>query len=385
MVDLSVSRKQIDEIDRQIVELFEKRMDVAERVARYKQETGKPVFDKEREEEKLTKLCAMSHGEFNGRAVKELFGQIMSISRKYQYSLLPSGGLEHGFTRVDKMTGKRDAVVYYYGIPGTHTQQAMEDVFGRDVNGVSCQSFQGIMDAVEKGEADYGILPIENSSTGGITANYDLLLNYDNAILGEYVMKIDQCLLALPGADLSDIRTVFSHPQGFLQSRGFMAKHPEFEGVEYGSTAASAKKVAQDMDKSQAAIASRRAAKEYGLAILADSIQQEKNNCTRFIIIGREKEYASDSNKLALCMELPHVSGSLYQILSHFLYNDLNMTQIESRPIPGRNWEYRFFVDIEGNLGNPSVRNALRGVSEEAAFLRVLGNFKVTYPLERMI
>lgn len=375
MIDLSISRQQIDEIDCQIVELFEKRMEVANEVAKYKMETGKPVYDKEREDQKLEKLGSMSHGEFNERAVKELFSQIMSISRKYQYGVLPHTDDVTNFVKTENVLGKKNAVVYYFGVPGTHTQQAMEDVFGAGANGVSCQSFQGVMEAVEKGEADFGVLPIENSSTGGITANYDLLLNYKNAIVGQYVMKIDQCLLALPGTKLSDIKTVFSHPQGLLQCRKFMNEHPQYEGIEYGSTAAAAKKVAEDGDRAQAAIASRRAAKEYGLEVVADSIQQEKNNCTRFIIIGQKEEYTEKSNKLALCIELPHVSGSLYRILSHFLYNDLNMTQIESRPIPGRNWEYRFFVDVEGNLDDAAVQNALRGVKEESAFMRVLGNF----------
>ena len=232
------------------------------------------------------------------------------------------------------------------------------------------------MKAVQEGKADYGVLPIENSSTGGITANYDLLLDFRNAIVGQYVMKIDQCLVGLPGTSLRDIRTVYSHPQGLAQCSIYMNEHPEYTGIEYGSTAAAAQKVAKDKDLMQAAIASRRAAKEYGLEVLADSIQQEKNNCTRFIIIGQKEIYTPDSNKLALCIELPHKSGSLYQILSHFLYNDLNMTQIESRPIPGRNWEYRFFVDVEGNLDDPAVQNALRGIKEEAAFMRVLGNFE---------
>ena len=375
MIDLSISRQQIDEIDSQIVELFEKRMEVANEVAKYKMETGKPVYDKEREEQKLEKLVSMSHGEFNERAVKELFSQIMSISRKYQFGVLPHTDGVTNFVKTENVLGKKNAVVYYFGVPGTHTQQAMEDVFGVGANGVSCQSFQGVMEAVEKGEADFGVLPIENSSTGGITANYDLLLNYKNAIVGQYVMKIDQCLLALPGTEISDIKTVFSHPQGLLQCRKFMNEHPQYEGIEYGSTAAAAKKVAEDGDRAQAAIASRRAAKEYGLEVVADSIQQEKNNCTRFIIIGQKEEYTEKSNKIALCIELPHVSGSLYRILSHFLYNDLNMTQIESRPIPGRNWEYRFFVDVEGNLDDAAVQNALRGVKEESAFMRVLGNF----------
>lgn len=376
MIDLSISRQQIDEIDSQIVELFERRMEVANEVAKYKIETGKAVFDKEREDQKLERLGAMSHGEFNERAVRELFSQIMSISRKYQYGVLPHTDDVTDFVKEQEAFQKKGVKVYYFGVPGTHTQQAMEDVFGTDVKGVSCQSFQGVMEAVEKGEADYGVLPIENSSTGGISANYDLLLHYKNAIVGQYVMKIDQCLLALPGTRLEEIKTVFSHPQGILQSRDFMNQHPSYEGVEYGSTAAAARKVAEDRDRTQAAIASRRAAKEYGLEIVADSIQQEKNNCTRFIIIGRREVYTEKSNKLALCIELPHKSGSLYRILSHFLYNDLNMTQIESRPIPGRNWEYRFFVDVEGNLDEASVQNALRGVKEEAAFMRVLGNFE---------
>lgn len=376
MIDLSISRQEIDKIDSQIVELFEKRMEVANEVAKYKQETGKAVFDKEREMQKLEKLGAMSHGAFNERAVKELFSQIMSISRKYQYSVLPHVDDNTEFQRIEKIQTDKRVRVYYFGVPGTHTQQAMENFFEGEIEGISCQSFQGVMEAVEQGKADFGVLPIENSSTGGITANYDLLLNYKNSIVGQYVMKIDQCLLALPGTKLDEIRTVYSHPQGLLQCREFMGEHPEYDGVEYGSTAAAAQKVAEDGDRMQAAIASRRAATEYGLEVVADSIQQEKNNSTRFIIIGARKVYTKESNKLALCIELPHTSGSLYRILSHFLYNDLNLTQIESRPIPGKNWEYRFFVDVQGNLDDAAMQNALRGVREEAAFLRVLGNYK---------
>ena len=213
MIDLSVSRKQIDDIDSQIVELFEKRMQVANEVAKYKIETGKAVFDKQREEEKLERLGALSHGEFNERAVRELFSQIMSISRKYQYGVLPHTDDVTDFKKVPEAFQKENVKVYYFGVPGTHTQQAMEDVFGSDVEGISCQSFQGVMEAVEKGEADYGVLPIENSSTGGISANYDLLLNYKNAIVGQYVMKIDQCLLALPGTKLEEIKEKLIYPK----------------------------------------------------------------------------------------------------------------------------------------------------------------------------
>ncbi len=376
MLDLKEARKNIDAIDRQIVELFEKRMLEANAVAEYKRKTGKAVYDKEREDEKLENLGQLSSNEFNKKAITELFSQIMSISRKYQYTVLPQTSKLADLKRAEKLPVGMDTKVCYFGVPGAHTHQAMEDFFGEEITGISCPTFQSVMEAVEQGEADYGVLPIENSSTGGITANYDLLLNYSNCIVGQYVNRIEQCLLALPGVSMDEIRTVYSHPQGLLQCSGFLKEHPEFDQIEFSNTATAAKKVAEDGDRSQAAIAAKRAAKEYGLQVLQEGIQQEKNNSTRFIVIGREPIYLEDSNKIALCIELSHECGSLYRILSHFLFNGLNMTLIESRPMKGKNWEYRFFIDIEGNLEAPSVQNALRGIKEEAKSVRVLGNFK---------
>lgn len=376
MIDLKESRKNIDEIDKQIVALFEQRMKEANEVAKYKMETGKAVFDKEREEEKLKDLSMLSSNEFNRKAITELFSQIMSISRKYQYSVMPTASGQTEFEKIEKLSVTENTKVCYFGAPGTHTQQAMENFFGEGISGISCPTFQSVMEAVEKGEADYGVLPIENSSTGGITANYDLLLNYSNCIVGQYVNKINQCLLALPGADLEEIKTVYSHPQGLLQCSEFLQKHPKIKQIEVSDTAAAAKKVAKDGEPSQAAISAGRAAREYGLQVLREGIQQQKNNSTRFIIIGNQPVYVQDSNKIALCIELSHECGTLYRILSHFLFNSLNMTLIESRPIAGRNWEYRFFIDIEGNLEDPSVQNALRGIKEEAKSMRILGNFK---------
>ena len=376
MIDLKESRKNIDEIDRQIVALFEQRMRETNEVAKYKLETGKAVYDKMREDEKLEILGGLSSNAFNRRAVIELFSQIMSISRKYQYGFLPSSDWLSDFQKVERLPVTKTTKVCYFGMPGSNTQQAMEDFFGEDICGISCPTFQSVMEAVERGDADYGVLPIENSSTGGITANYDLLLNYSNSIIGQYVNRIDHCLLGLPSASTEDIKKVYSHPQGLLQCRVFLKEHPEMNPVECADTATSAKKVAADGDISQAAIAAERAAKEYGLQVIEDGIQQEKNNSTRFIMIGRNPVYLDDSDKLALCIELPHECGSLYRILSHFRFNDLNMTQIESRPIKGKTWEYRFFVDIEGNLEDPAVQNALRGIREEAKSIRILGNFK---------
>ena len=380
MVDLSESREKIDAIDEQIVRLFEERMTITNDVAEYKVKTGKPVLDREREGHKLSCLETLTHNEFNKNAIHELYEQIMSISRKYQYGLinrmLPESDDMTGFRQTDTLDFSDDATVYYFGTRGTYTQAAMEEIFGAGVKGHHQRTFRGVMEAVRDGMADYGVLPIENSTTGGVTANYDSILEYPNTIVGEHIMGINQCLVGLPGAHLNEILTVYSHPQGLMQCREFIENHPPMAGVEYESTAAAAKKVKDDGDPSQAAIASSRAATEYGLEVLAPDIQTDKDNSTRFIILGPDRVYTEKADKISLCIELPHVSGSLYRILSHFLFNNLNLTLIESRPIPGSQWEYRFFIDVEGNLSEPAVKNALRGIKEEAALLRVLGNYR---------
>ena len=374
MIDLQVSRKQIDEIDSQIVKLFEERMKVANEVAKYKMETGKAVFDKEREEQKLDSLSKICHGKFNERAVRELFSQIMSISRKYQYGVLPHTDDITDFEKTEKAFDKEQAKVYYFGVPGTHTQQAMEDVFGEAVQGISCQSFQGVMEAVENGQADYGVLPIENSSTGGISTNYDLLLNYKNAIVGEYVMKIDQCLLALPGTKLEDIQTVFSHPQALMQSSDFLNQH-DWQQLSMENNAVAAQKVRDEKDPSQAAVAGEVAGEIYGLKKLAGPINNCPDNTTRFLILAKDRVYQAGAEKISLCFELPHRSGTLYSMLGNFIFNDVNMRMIESRPIPEESWQYRFFVDIEGNLEDAGVQNALYGIMREAKNVKILGNY----------
>ncbi len=378
MLDLSVAREKIDKIDEQIVNLFKERMLCANEVAEYKRATGKAVFDKKREDEKIGKLTQMTEDQFNKKAIEELFMQIMTISRKYQYSVLPKSNTHNGFEMVDKLPASDNMKVCFFGLPGTHTQAAMEEFFGEDVEGISCATFREVMERVEKGEAKYGVLPIENSSTGGITTNYDIILEYENNIVGQYVKKIDHSLLVAKGTKEEEITKIYSHPQGLLQSSNYLNDHPEIETIEVASTAMAAKRVAEESktNKGVAAIAAKRAAKEYGLEAIIEGIQNEKNNSTRFIIICKDKIFAKKSNRIAMCMELPHECGSLYRILSHFLFNDINMTLIESRPIPGKNWEYRFFFDIDGNLDESKVNNAIYGIKSETEKFRILGNFE---------
>ena len=374
-MDLKDLREQIDGIDGQIVALFERRMDICKQVAEYKICTGKKVLDKSRETEKLAKVRSLTHNEFNGVCIVELFEQIMSMSRKLQYQLLMENGrLEKlSFIGVDQLETKNVRVVFQ-GAEGAYSQAAMIQYFGDSIDSFHVDSFRDAMDAIDEGSADFAVLPIENSTAGIVSEIYDLLQEYENYIVGEQIIKIEHCLLGVPGAKLEDIKTVYSHPQSLMQSTRFLSVH-DWRQISMQNNAFAAKKVADDQDKSQAAIASEYAAAVYGLNVLQKKVNQSGTNSTRFIIVSGQKIFKKDAKKISICFEVPHESGSLYHMLSHFIYNHLNMTKIESRPIEDRNWEYRFFIDFEGNLADGAVKNALRGLREEARNMKILGNY----------
>ena len=374
-MDLTELRERIDGIDAQIAELFEQRMDICGQVAEYKISAGKNVFDKSREAEKLAKIRALAHNEFNGFCLVELFEQIMSMSRKLQYRLLTENGRLGNlpFIGVDELETKKARVVFQ-GAEGAYSQAAMMRFFGDSVDSFHVDTFRDAMDAIEEGSADFAVLPIENSTAGIVSEIYDLLQEYENYIVGEQIIKIEHCLLGVPGAKLEDIRTVYSHPQSLMQSSRYLSLH-DWRQISMQNNAFAAKKVAEEQDKSQAAIASEHAGAIYGLEVLQRKVNHSGTNSTRFIIVSGRKIFRKDAEKISLCFEVPHESGSLYHILSHFIYNNLNMTKIESRPIEDRNWEYRFFIDFEGNLSDSAVKNALRGLREEARNMKILGNY----------
>lgn len=375
-IDLQEIRKKLDKIDQELTGLFEERMRITGEVAQLKIETGKPVYDGERERQKLKSVAAMVENDFDKQAVEELFSQIMTISRRYQYKLLAEHGLklktEFKTVKEFPMTGIR---VVYQGVEGAYSHGATLKYFGDDVEAYHVRTWESAMRDVEEGRADYAVLPIENSSAGAVTDNYDLLIKYHNYIAAEIFLPVSHALLGLPEAELSDITTVYSHPQALMQCSGYLNGHESWRQISVENTAVAAKKIIEEGDKSQAAVASEIAGKLYGLKILAPAINHNKNNTTRFIIVSKEPVYREDAGKVSLSFELPHTSGSLYNMLSNFIYNGVNMRMIESRPIPGRNWEYRFFVDIEGNLSDAPIQNALKGIAEEAANLRILGNY----------
>lgn len=376
MVDLQKCRDRIDEIDSEIIRLFEQRMKVCEDVAEYKINTGKKVLDPERERSKLETLRGKAHGEFNALGAQELFQQIMAISRKRQYQLLT----EHGVGTVEDMEmvdslPLEDVSVVFQGVEGAYSYAAMREYFRDNIKSYHVKTWRDAMEEVAKGRADYAVLPIENSTAGIVAGIYDLLTEYQLSIVGEQIIRVDHVLLGLPEAELDKITQVYSHPQGLAQCGKFLEAHPDWIKKEAENTAGAAKKVREEGNPAHAAIASVQAGELYGLKILAENICHNDLNVTRFIIVSKKPVYVKDAEKISICFELPHESGTLYNMLSHIIYNGLNMTRIESRPIPGKTWEYRFFVDFQGNLRDSAVKNALEGIGAEANRMRVLGNY----------
>lgn len=375
-LDLMECRNKLDVIDKEIVRLFEERMSVCKDVAEYKIGTGKAVYDGEREKQKIAAVRELAHSDFNREAVKEIFSQLMSISRRYQYGLLCAHGKVEPLSLTEVETiPKENARVVFQGVEGAYSHAATRMYFGKNVNAYHVEKFEDTMKEMEEGRADYAVLPIENSTAGFVISNYDLLAKYNYYIVGEVYVPVDHMLLGLPESELSDIKTVYSHNQALMQCSEYLNSHKDWVQVSALNTAAAAKKVMEEGDKTQVAVASRAAGELYGMKELEASISNEKGNTTRFIVLSKDAVYEKKASKVSVTFEIPHVSGSLYNILGNFIFNGVNMRMIESRPIPDKPFEYRFFVDIEGNLSEASVRNALTGIKAEASSMKILGNY----------
>lgn len=376
MLDLAKIREEIDDVDRQLTALYEKRIALATDVARYKIQVGKKVFDEEREKAKLANISNLVSNEDNKHCIRELFLQLMMTTRKMEYRHMEEDGIQlrEPYETMDEID-KENCRVVYQGVPGAYSYIAMKRFFGANVDNFNVETFGDAMEAVKNGEADYAILPIDNSTAGMVNQVYDLLEEYDNYIIGEQFVKVEHALLGLPNATLDDIRAVYSHPQGFMQCQKYLDRHRDWHQMSRLNTAVSAKMVVDDNDVSQAAIASEEAAAVYGLKVLERRINDSDKNTTRFVIVSNKRKFVRGAGKMSICFETDNKPGALYNILGHIIYNGLNMTKIESRPIEGREWEFRFFVDFMGNIDDPDVNNALHGIQEEANKLKFLGNY----------
>ena len=366
---LDILRQQIDELDRELLQLFEARMRKASEIADYKRERHLTVLDESREQKVLENCHRLANAELREPAVR-FFKSLMQISRDSQAARMKAASPPgHAGENHSALT------IGFQGLPGSYSEQALREYFGHQIAGVSLPSFEDVFEALAAGKIDYGVLPIENSFTGGIADVYDLLCRYGFYIIGEKGIQVDHHLLSLPGAKLEDIREIYSHPQALQQCSAFLRAHPQWNLISCTNTAVSAKTISEMGSLTKAAIAGRRAADLYGLTILRIGINNNIFNYTRFIIIGRKLEGRKESDKVSLAVAIAHEPGSLYKVLSHFAQNGLNMLKIESRPIRDKPWEYLFYIDFEGNLAHPAVSKAVRDIERDSAYYQLLGNY----------
>ncbi|WP_294170128.1 prephenate dehydratase [uncultured Clostridium sp.] len=371
MGNLEDYRREIDSIDRELIALFEKRMNVAIKVGEYKKERNLPIFNAKREEEVIEKnINLLSNREYS-EITRNFFEKVMELSRSLQADLM-----EKNKDNIKDNIIEGKVKIGYQGVEGSFSEEALRKYFNSYDSIKNYEEFKDVFNALENNYIQYAILPIENSYTGAITEVYDLLVKYNFYIVGEECIKIDQNLMGISGTNIDEIEEIYSHPQGFEQSRGFLSRYDKIKLIPYHNTAISAKLVSDLKDKKKAAIGSKRAANIYGLSILKENINDKKDNHTKFIIIGKELKYNDSSNKISVVFSLEDKAGTLYKLLRHFAENHINMIKIESRPNKHESWKYLLYVDFEGNLNNDLVKNALELIEKNSGYFKIIGNYK---------
>lgn len=361
---LQTLREGIDAVDAELTRLFEQRMALAHRVGLYKRERDLPILDSARERAVLDARVSQLQDARWAAPAREFFEQLMRLSRQEQQRVLAA----------PEKTAS-NCLVAYQGVPGAFGHQAALQCAGDATEVLPFRSFEAVFQAVITGQAARGVLPLENSSAGSIADVYDLLGRYGCHIVGEVQVTVVQCLLGVPGAKIDDIRTVYSHEQGFLQSRTFLAEHPGWKQEIYHNTAISAQYVAEQGDPCNAAIASELAGQCYGLAVLQRGIQTSAHNATRFVVVAAQPLRKPGANKATIAFTLRHERGTLHRALAAFVALGMNLTRIESRPIQEKSWEYRFFVDIEGPLPPEKLTVLTDALAADCDDCRVLGHY----------
>lgn len=372
MKDLGEIRLEIDKIDSELIELFKRRMDCARAVGEYKKKNNIPVLNEKRENEILDSVQKRG-GEYGSHA-RLLFSNIMELSRSLQHNIVGSGKeLRKDILNASSKMQTADIKVGYQGIKGANGHEATLKLFPNG-NAVNYKTFADVFEAVDRGEVTYGVLPVENSTAGSVSAVYDLVLKHRFYIVGALDLPIDYCLAGLKQSEFSDIEKVWSHPQSISQCANYIAKY-NFEATPFANTAVAARDVADEKRLNVAAICSYKAVEEYGLKILDNHLQDDKGNTTRFIVISKTLCIPENANKISLCFSLPHVTGSLYGLLCRFNSLGLNLTKIESRPRKGRDFEYLFYLDFSGNVHSDNVIDLISQLSEEMPEFSFLGNY----------
>lgn len=379
-IDLSQIRQDIDRIDSQLVPLLCERLGCSEQVALYKHEHGIPVLNEAREQEVIDAVCQKSDaldpdGRGYGRANSLVYSTVMEVSRALQHRLLGAGqALRDEIEGAPRaLIPDGEARVVCQGAKGAFSHEAAATLFPASAPQF-VKHWEDVITAVANGDADYGFLPVENSSTGSVHEAYDLIIANRCHIAAAVDVPVRQCLLTVKGASVDDVKTVVSHPQALAQCRDFIRAHGCTE-QSFGNTATAAAYVAEKGDKSVAAIGSAKAAEAFGLDVAKANIQTFDGNTTRFVAISRDLCIPDNADRITLLFRLPHVTGSLYHTLARFALEGLSLTKLESRPLQNGSFEYAFYLDFEGNLKNDNTLSLLCALSEELPQFTLLGNY----------
>lgn len=376
-MNLDELRTQIDSVDDSIVTLFQQRMDIAAQIAQCKRESNMPIMQSTREREKLADVSAKSRDDMSSY-LRVLYSLLFELSRTYQEKL--HGTYSDLYNKISDAISNtpqlfpRQATVACQGVEGAYSQLACEKMFANP----SIQyfrNFDGIFSAIDAGFCRYGILPIENSTAGSVDKVYDLMIRHNFSIVRATRMKIDHSLLAKPGTQFGDVREIFSHEQAINQCAGFLQSLPDVKVTRCENTAVAAQQVAASSRSDVAALSSRMCADLYGLRALRAGVQDEHNNRTRFLCISKNTEIYPGADKTSVMMILPHKPGSLYKVLARLYALGINLIKLESRPMPDRDFEFMFYLDLETSVYSEEFAQLMSEIGSICEEFKYLGSY----------
>ncbi|MEM5780433.1 MAG: bifunctional chorismate mutase/prephenate dehydratase [Lawsonibacter sp.] len=370
-------RQEIDQIDGQMTNLFKARMEVASRIAEYKKEKGLPVLDAARERALMGKVAEQA-GEELADYIQAVYRTILTACRSYENGRMGLGSVVYGEIRnaleaTPDLFPQRPTVACQ-GIEGAYSQIACDRLFHAPTI-MYFQTFDHVFKAVESGMCQYGILPIENSTAGSVKAVYDLMLSHNFSIVRSARLKVSHNLLAKHGVKLEDIKEIYSHEQAINQCADYLGGLKGVKVTVVENTAVASQRVAESERRDVAALSSRFCAEHYGLNTLQENVQDQDNNYTRFICISKKLEIYPGADRTSLMMTLPHKPGTLYNVLAKFYALNINLQKLESRPLPGREFEFMFYFDLEASVYAPEMEKLFRDLEADSEQLRYLGTY----------
>lgn len=375
--DINALRLEMDACNKQILEAFEHRMDIASRIGDVKRSLGLRVTDPRRERQILSAIADQASPEFKSYATV-LFSLLMEVSSAYQeHRMRPTSPLRERIEQALETTPKlfpQFASVACQGVDGAYSQLAVEKIFKRP-NITFYRNFEGVFQAVESGTCEYGVLPIENSSAGTVNAVYDLMMEHDFHIVRTYRLKVDHNVLANEGATLEGITEIYSHQQAINQCARYLEGMPHVKVTPVTNTAEAARMVAESGRTDVAALSSRACASLYGLSVLARQVNDSDNNYTRFACITKDLQVFPGADRTSLMMVAPHEPGALYKVLARFYALDINLTKLQSRPILGQDFEFMFYFDLDASVYSPEFASLVCELEDFCDDFKYLGTY----------